>query len=378
MSARTSASRAPTPRASASACSQIGSDSAWRQATINPPASDPSAYARSGEGGSAGTSSTARSSAASPASLLPIVEEVLAEAHVEERRTVRVVRADELDRSPCELDRARGGTDVAGELGRPGAELGEVEPGELGRVRHGVPQRERPLEVRERLREAEDGLRLACRLDRRGERLRAATRRRPVRRELRRRRGPAAGELLGEPRVQLLALAGQDRRVDRLRQERVAEAEAAGRLLGDEDAVLDRLAQRLAHLALRERRDGAEQRVADVASGGRGQAQQALRRTVEPVDALQQQVAQATRELAALVARGGEELLGEEGVALGAGDDRVGQRRRQRGRRRAAASSAASSSCSSGPSSSTSAEPERRTPSASRRIRSADDGSSAR
>ena len=49
--------------------------------------------------------------------------------------------------------------------------------------------------------------------------------------------------------MQLLALAGQDRRVDRLRQQRVAEAEAAGRLVGDEDAVLDRLAQRLAHVA---------------------------------------------------------------------------------------------------------------------------------
>ena len=52
---------------------------------------------------------------------------------------------------------------------------------------------------------------------------------------------------------------------------------------------------------------------------------------VEPGDALQQQVAQAARELAALVAGGGEELLGEERVALRAGDDRVRQRRRQRG-----------------------------------------------
>ena len=74
--------------------------------------------------------------------------EVLAEAHMEEGRTVRVALADDLDRSPAQLDRARGGADLAGELGRPGAELGEVEPGELGRVRHRVPERERPLEVR--------------------------------------------------------------------------------------------------------------------------------------------------------------------------------------------------------------------------------------
>ena len=95
--------------------------------------------------------------------------------------------------------------------------------------------------------------------------------------------------------------------------------------------MLDGPAQRLAHVALGQLRHGAEQRVADVASGGRGQAQQALRRRVEPGHALQQQVAQAARELAALVAGGGQELLGEEGVALGAGDDRVRQRRRRRG-----------------------------------------------
>ncbi len=291
---------------------------------------------------------------------------------------MRVCVADELDRAPAELDRARGGTDFAGELCRPRAELGEVEPGELGRVRHGGPQPERPLEVRVCLRQAEDRLRLARRLDRRGERLSGMTRRRPVRRELGRRRGAAARELLGEPRVQLLALAGQDRRVDRLRQERVAEAEAAGCLVGDEDAVLDGLAQRLAHLALGQRRDGAEQRVPDVASGGRGHAQQALRRGVELVDALQQQVAQATRKPATLVAGGGEELLGEEGVALGAGDDRVGQRRRRRERRREPRAAPSTPGRSSGPSSSTSAEPERRTPSASRRMRSAEEGSSAR
>ena len=70
-------------------------------------ASDPSAYARSGEGGSAGTSSTARSNAARQPSLLPL------SCRYSPRRTWRSAarcgssRADELDRSPCELDRAR-------------------------------------------------------------------------------------------------------------------------------------------------------------------------------------------------------------------------------------------------------------------------------
>ena len=108
------------------------------------------------------------------------------EAHVQQRRTGRVLIPGELDGSPCELDRAWRRTGLAGELGGPGAQLGEVEPGEPGRVGHGGPQRERPLQVSSGLRQAEQGLRLACRFDRGGQRLRAATRGRPVRRELRR------------------------------------------------------------------------------------------------------------------------------------------------------------------------------------------------
>ena len=77
---------------------------------------------------------------------------------------------------------------------------------------------------------------------------------------------------------------------------------------------------------LRKRRESAEQRVADGPPGSGRQAQHALGGRAEPGDALQQQVAQAAGELAALVASGGEELLSEEGVALGTSDDDVGQR----------------------------------------------------
>ena len=66
--------------------------------------------------------------------------------------------------------------------------LGEVEPGEPGRVRHRVPERERPLQVGVSLCEAEDRLGLPRGLDRRDERLRQATCRRPVGRQLRRSR----------------------------------------------------------------------------------------------------------------------------------------------------------------------------------------------
>ena len=128
--------------------------------------------------------------------------------------------------------------------------------------------------------------------------------------------------------MQFLALAGEDRRVDGFGQQRVAEPEGARGLVGDEDFVLDGLPQRLAHVGLGDGGERAEQRVADVASGGGGQAEQVLGRGVEPGDALQQQVAQAARQLAGLAAGGeaGEEFFGEEGVAFGAGHDGVGHR----------------------------------------------------
>jgi hypothetical protein len=177
---------------------------------------------------------------------------------------------------------------LAGELGCPRAELDELDVPELGRPRNGVPQPERPLDVCDRLSQAEHGLRLASRVDRGDERICSATRRRPVRREFRWLCGPAAHQLHGQSRVQLLALARQDRRVDRLSEQRVPKAETATRPVGDQDAVLDRAAQRLAHLAFWKRRDCAEQRVRDVASGGRGHPQKGLGPTVESGHALQQ------------------------------------------------------------------------------------------
>ncbi len=237
--------------------------------------------------------------------------------------------ADEVDRSLYELDRARGGTDLAGEVGCPSTELREVKSRELGRVRDGGPERERPLEVGVGLGKAEDGLCLARRLDRRGERLRAAARRRPVRRKLGWRRGVASRELVGEARMELLALAGQDGRIDRLRQERMTKPEAAGPLLRDEDTLLDGPAQRLSHVSLGERRQRPEQRVANVPTGGRGQPQEVLRPAVEAGHSLEQEVAQAAWQLDAPIIGGGQELFREEGVALGAGDDRARQGRLQ-------------------------------------------------
>ena len=128
--------------------------------------------------------------------------------------------------------------------------------------------------------------------------------------------------------MQLLTLAREDRRVDGLGQERVAEAESAGCLIGAEHTMLDGLAQRLARVTLGQPRDRAKQRVGHVAPRRRRDAQQGLCRTIEPVDTLKQQITEPVRELAARTGRG-EQLLGEERVALGAGDDRRRQSRGQ-------------------------------------------------
>ena len=89
--------------------------------------------------------------------------------------------------------------------------------------------------------------------------------------------------------------------------------------------MLDRLAERLPQLLLGQTRGRVQQGIAGIAAGGRGQAQHARGRAVEVSEAHQEEIAQAPRELAAAVAGRGQELLGEEGVAFGAGDDGGGQ-----------------------------------------------------
>src|SRR5262249_27780402 len=98
----------------------------------------------------------------------------------------------------------------------------------------------------------------------------------------------SARELLGKPRVQPLALPGQDRLVDGLCEQRVAEAVVARRALGNEHAVLNGSSQQLARVALRHSGGSANERVADVASGGGGQAKDAPSPVIELPNALQQ------------------------------------------------------------------------------------------
>ena len=174
--------------------------------------------------------------------------------------------------------------------------------------------------------------------------------------------------------MQILALARQQGAVDRLGEERVAEAKAA--LIGDEDTVVDGAAKRLAHVALLQPRRGAQQRVANVAPGCGGQSQHALRPAIEPRYPSQQQVAQPAggSPRASLAAARSSSvkngLPSERATIASASAAGIAPAR--------ASISAASSAGASGPSSSMSAAPERSTLSASRRIRSADSGSSAR
>ena len=109
----------------------------------------------------------------------------------------------------------------------------------------------------------------------------------------------------------------------------MAEPEASRLLVGDEHAVLHCLAQELTQIVFGYLRGRLEERIADVASRGRRHTQHALRCGIETTHALQEKITQAAWKLPAPVTCGGEELLGEERVALRAGHDRVRHGRRQ-------------------------------------------------
>ena len=234
-----------------------------------------------------------------------------------------------------ELDRARGGADVARRARPPRSRA------RRGRARRARPRPARRPRARAPARDAREpppGRRRPPPGGPPRPRRRAPPSRRPAAAQCgASSAGPAAplrGELVGEPRVQLLALAGEDGRVDRLRQQRVAEAEAARRLRR--------------RRGRRARPPGAATR-APRAPAGRTAARSSGYPTSRPAAAATRNRlcvgwsrratrcssrSRRPRGSSPLVAAGGEELLGEEGVALRAGDDRVRQRRRQRMRRR--------------------------------------------
>ena len=116
--------------------------------------------------------------------------------------------------------------------------------------------------------------------------------------------------------VQLRVLAGEQVVVDDLAQQRVAELVAAA-LVGDDHVRLRRLAQRGADLGGVEPARLGEHGVGEHAPG-REHPQHLLRRLAEPLDPHHQRVAQRARQPAATVEPRGEQLLGEQRVALAA------------------------------------------------------------
>ena len=116
-------------------------------------------------------------------------------------------------------------------------------------------------------------------------------------------------------------LAGQQVGEHRLAQQRVPEAVAP--VVGDhQQVVVHRLGQRLLQLAGREPADGGHQLVPHPAAGDGGDPQHLLGGRGPLLHPRQQDVGQPERQRLA-VQPGGEQLLGVEGVALGAGDDVV-------------------------------------------------------
>ena len=203
---------------------------------------------------------------------------------------------------------------------RPLEQCDTVEPDAACGVGHPIPELERPLVLRVRVRERVDGLGRLCGADRGLERTREVAGRVPVVGELRgprrgSRPGAVARESLGEASVEARALAGQELLVDRLPHQGVPEGEPFFVTLGDEDVPLDRFSQPALDLGLFQFGDGREQRSRDAGTGGGTDPQQLLGRLTERGDAAKEDVTQDAGQLLGAGFRG-EELLRVEGVSV--------------------------------------------------------------
>ena len=137
--------------------------------------------------------------------------------------------------------------------------------------------------------------------------------------------GPQRGvarERRGIPLVGPHPLPGQQVVVDGLGEERVAEGVATG-VGGHEDVVLDGVADGGVELGPGEVDHAGQQTVGHLAAGSRGEPDHLLAGVVELLEADQEEAREVVgRPGPAQGGRGGE-LLGEEGVALGALDHRL-------------------------------------------------------
>ena len=292
--------------------------------------SPPSARARSAEGGSAGMSATARSRSGTPGRAPQLPQDIRA-AGAAARRAHRLGgRLDERDRGIDERMASAGSPVQAGALRRERATSRDPRPRPLG-IRDPVPQRERAPVVARGLGERSDALGLVARAHRGGQRARLVAGSQPVVRDLGRDgRRVAAGEVGprlqrgGERRVQPRPLARQQLVVGDLLQQGMAEGEAVA--ARDEHVMAHRLAQRVGELRLREPGRRREQpwctsRPPAAATRTTACAHRIERARCGPA-ACRAASAAARRPRP----RRRHELLGEERVALRAGEHRVDER----------------------------------------------------
>ena len=251
------------------------------------------------------------------------------------RFTARLEQCDRLTQEGHRLHELAG--QLASLRGAP-EELDPVDAGDLLGRRHDVPQLERTLVLAERLDECSRAGGGLARLDRGFEGARQFAGLEPVVRNLRQVAGslrPAVPprrrrllEMLGNRHVEPPALVRQDGLGRSLGGQRVAELVALDddALVDDEELGRDCLLERVVQLALVHLGELGEQIVVDLAPDHRRHAEQPQRRLRDVGEACLEHLAERRWQAAALDARG-DELLGEERVALGALVDRRDQAR---------------------------------------------------
>ena len=241
------------------------------------------------------------------------------------------LRIDERQRPAGE----RGGPGVlAGELrGVRGAadEVDQARPLSAHVLGHSVPQLDGTLVVGVGLGEGGEPPGLCAGLRRGGERRGKVVRREPMEREL---GGHAAGgdrerriglQRAGQRGVQRPALAREQVVGQRLAHERVAEAVGVGLGVRHDDVVRHRLAQPGHQVVGREAARALEQPVTHARARDGSQAQDGLGGRSQRLDAQHERIGDVGGQ--ALAGGGGGQLLGEERVALGAGEQLVDEAR---------------------------------------------------
>ena len=302
LSACASVIRSPAARAISMACSASSRDSARSPLSISTCASEASTFARSGLGGSAGISSTARAYSSAASHVAPGRPQIAALARAGHPGRDGIGVADQLHHA---LAQRRGAVHVAGQVGEPGRPAQQLDQRRAARLLgdiHLTPEVDGVLEMARRVGRRAHALGLAGRLDRRGQGAGQVVGLEPVPGQLRGGTGAVGGQRgvgrqrLGQAHVQIAALARQQVLVDGFAHQRVPERVALGPVPLHEHVVRDRLAQRLDQRGPVAGGDAREQPVRDAAPRGGDHAQQLLGAAGQRLDAHHQGVAQRLRQ----------------------------------------------------------------------------------